>query len=402
MAKGAVLVGALLLSLLGGGAALGATSLIVADPSVDAVRTRDGSLVLTVAASNPTGSMSILSIALDSRECSSTGKPVLEPMSSADVEFEITDCAVDLGSEAATLTATLVASTGQESSGGEVPLTLSVKDAATHGWSALWWFLVGFAALLAVVPPYLTWLAFPLGNAEKMARFHKADAWAILRKLWSPELVKKLPRDLPGISSDWNFKDTWASNVGLAGSIFTGILATAAPLEGLVGEENKSTLAVVAVASAVSVALIGSGPLWLSILKQRTRQNKGYAKHNTVAGVLAASFVVYFATIGLIATVVRVTVGLVPHSLVVVLGGSALLLLLVYAWKSIPQTLGLGAMEPGSEPVWVVQRGEAADHMFIVKKMELAVPEPGQPEFVPEAAAGLRPARQSTGPSAMP
>jgi hypothetical protein len=240
VAKLTALLVALLVSLLGGGVAVAATSeLIVVDTSVDAQRMPDNSLKLNVDLSNPTKGMSIVS----------------------------------------------------------VPVTLTVKDAPATDWTALWWFLVGFAALVAVIPPYLTWLAFPLGNARTPSESRWADVRAILGKLGSRDVVDKLKTELPGISSDWNFKDNWASNVGLAASVFTGVFAAAGPLGELVGPEATSALAVVAVAAAASAAMIGSGPLWLTIFKRRSEDNQGYARHNTVAGVLVASFFVLLVTI---------------------------------------------------------------------------------------------------------
>lgn len=362
MARKSALLVALVLSLLGGGVALGASGLIVADTTVDALRAADGSLSVTVQVANPTDRMSQVAIRIGT--CSATGSPVVEPMSSSDVHFDVEGCPTELGPVGAELTAALVASTGEQSSAGPVPLTLTVKDPATTDWSALLWFLTGFGALLAVVPPYVTWLAFPLGNATPRARFHWADGCAIVRKLWSRDLIDHLDRELPGISADWNFKDTWASNVGLAASVFTGVFAAAGPLGELVGAEARSTLALVAVASALSAALIGSGPLWLTILKRRTEGREGYARYNTVGGVLVASFVVYFATIGLIATVVHVTIGIAPGGLVALLGVSALSVSMLYAWKSIPQTLGLGSI--------VVKQGAHPEQRVVARQLELA------------------------------
>lgn len=376
------------LSFLSAGAAWAGAGLIVADPSVDAYRSADGSLTVTVQASNPTKGMSIA--ALNVGSCRAVGAPVLEPKSTADVHFSFDDCPTELGTVEGELEATLVSDSGQQSPGAAVPLTLTVKRLQTTDWSALRWFLTGFAALFAVLPPYLTWLAFPLGNQDRRARFHWADGWAIIRMLWSRDLIDHLDWDLPGISSDWSFKDNWASNVGLGASVFTGVFAAADPLRALVGDGAEATLAIVAVASAMAAALIATGPLWLAILKRRTKQNQGYARHNMVCGVLLASFVVYFATIGLVATVVHVTGALVPGPLVTLLGAGALLLLVLYAWKTIPQTLGLGRIETGLE-AWVVEQ-PPFDEGLVVRPVRLApAPTPeGAEEAPPQVSPEIR------------
>jgi len=392
------LVVCVLMGVVGAGPAFAAPSgLIVADPSVTAYRD-DGSLTVTVEVSNPTRSMAVLS--LTAGTCQAVGAPVLEARSTSDVSFELAECPAERGALSAELTATLVAVSGRQTQAVPVPLALTVEDVPGTDWGVLWLFLVGFAALVAVIPPYLTWLAFPLGNETLRARFRAADGRAILTKLWSKQFWDHLDDNLPGISSDWNFKDNWASNVGLAASLFTGIFATAGPLSALTGDGATSTLAVVAVSAALAAALIASGPLWLTILKRRTWENQGYARHNTVAGVLMASFVVYFATLGLIATTLRAASGLVPTALLVAVTVGALLLLMAYAWKSIPLTLGLGAMPPAGEMVWVVEPGPSQDQWLMLRRLELS-PAPGADGLAPEAFV-LREADRARGVSAMP
>ena len=381
-----------------GPVAAGPSGLIVADPSVVAYRGDGSSLTVSVQVSNPTRDMAVVSLAVGT--CGAVGTPVVEPRSTSDVSFELTECPTAVGTVNAEVTAALTSPAGRQTQASAVPLSLTVEDFPGTDWGALWMFLVGFAALLAVIPPYLTWLAFPLGNETARARFRKEDGIAIIKKLWSKDFWDHLDHELPGISSDWNFKDNWASNVGLAGALFTGVFAAAGPLSAFVGDEATPTLAVVAVASALSAALIASGPLWLTILKRRTWANEGYARHHTVAGILMASFVVYFATIGLIATTMRVASGLVPGALLGFLAVGALLLLIAYAWKSIPLTLGLGASKPAGEMVWVVEQGPSPDQWLMVRRKELS-----SPTRTDEAATEPMVLREVDGPrsvSAMP
>ena len=231
-------------------------------------------------------------------------------------------------------------------------------------------------AAVAVVPPFLVWVRWPEGNAKdakevaRKAAAKRASKKAIaqtvgddktkeeaglaaakaarIEDFWSVVCDKwkgKLNETLPGLV-DWSFTESWASNVGLAGAVFTGVFVSNSDiLKGLVGEDAAGTLLVIAVASALSVGLIGAGPLFLTIFKRRwADKGHGVAKDNTVLGVLVASFFVLFGSTGLVIAV-TVALGLVA---VWVLASLALVLLLVYSWKSIPQTLALGSHQGGS------------------------------------------------------
>ena len=91
------------------------------------------------------------------------------------------------------------------------------------------------------------------------------------------------------------------------------------------------------IAAALSVALVGTGPLWLVICKRRYPEDPA-ARHHTVAGVLVASFVVLWASLGLVITVSR----LIDLPAVYSLAVATIAMLGLYSAKSIPMTLALG------------------------------------------------------------
>ncbi|GAB2679325.1 hypothetical protein [Thalassiella azotivora] len=250
-------------------------------------------------------------------------------------------------------TATLQASAPSDPAGAPATTTVtftvqapSTPDAGPIWRSFLWGALV---ALVAVVPPYLVWLANPRGNRDEDAGEHRAardDASAAGRgdqSAWH-RLRAALELELPGIAKDWSFADSWATSAGLATALFTGVFAATDPLALVLGTESSRVQSTVVVASAAAAALTAAAPLLLVIGKRRyATRHGGVARHHTVAGVLAASLVVVAAGSGLIVTVAT----LLPGGWVTAVATAAVALLVVYSWKSIPQTLALGRYGEG-------------------------------------------------------
>lgn len=150
---------------------------------------------------------------------------------------------------------------------------------------------------------------------------------------------------LPGITADWSFKDNWASTASLVVALFTTVFAGGDALDAIAGTGASSALAVIAVAAALSAGLIGSGPVWLTICKRRYEDADGIARHNTVGGVLLASFFVLLGAVGLVVTAAAA----LTITAAWLLAGVTTSILLLYSWKSIPQTLALGRF--GSQPM---------------------------------------------------
>ncbi|PRZ09328.1 hypothetical protein BCE75_10235 [Isoptericola sp. CG 20/1183] len=295
-------------------------------------------------ATNITPSEITLMLTVTDASCGqAVGTPDLQPYSSGDVTF-VMSCTAGEQPRPAEVSA-------QSEAGPLVPSSIAViiglAPVAEPQWSALWWYVwLGVPlSLVGVVPPYLFWLNRPRGNTRRVRteeRFqHTSDQpTGGLEPWWDPRYLKF---SLPGITSDWSFQDNWASSVGLAAALFTTVFAGGDSLDAIVGDEAQATLGVVAVAAGLSTGIIGSGPLWLTIFKRRYDDQGGIAKHNTIGGVLVASIIVLLGTTGLLFTAAAA----VALPLAWILAAIAALLLLVYAWKSIPQTLALGRFGGG-------------------------------------------------------
>lgn len=328
------------------GAADESADYFISGAPYEAERAEDGTSTLTVAATNIASSEITLVLTVLDASCGPTeGTPDLQPYSSGDVTFEMTCTAGE---------APRPAEVSAQSSAGPlvpsvIPVRVSLLSAAEPRWRALWWYAyLGVPiALAGVVPPYLFWLRRPRGNTRRPrpeSDLHPSGdrPTADLEPWWDP---RHLMLPLPGITSDWSFKDNWASSVGLAAALFTTIFAGGDALDAIVGDDAQATIGVVAVAAGLSTGIIGSGPLWLTIFKRRYDDQGGIAKHNTIGGVLMASIIVLFGTTGLLFAAAA-AVGL---PLAWTLAAIAALLLLVYAWKSIPQTLALGRFGGGPD-----------------------------------------------------
>lgn len=162
-----------------------------------------------------------------------------------------------------------------------------------------------------------------------------------------------LGRTLPGLTSSWKLGDSWASNVTLAAAVFTGVFGTSDVLESILGEDNKSQVAVAVIAAALSAGLVGAAPIVLAVLR-RGAANSGVAPsagqalpiNYTTSGVVAASWLVLTANLGVVATL---TVALsesdpIADWLLAVTACAASALLTVYVARSLRRTLREGVI----------------------------------------------------------
>lgn len=150
---------------------------------------------------------------------------------------------------------------------------------------------------------------------------------------------------LPYLGATWSFKDSWAANVTLVSAVFSGIFGSSDLLKSVTGAEAPSTLAVITIASAIGVALVGLGPLVLQALRND--------KSEVIAGALflSASIAVGAAG-GLVLIIIRSVDNVVSGSANPFLWGGgvlALVLLAAYAITSVRQNLILGLTEPKPE-----------------------------------------------------
>ncbi len=172
---------------------------------------------------------------------------------------------------------------------------------------------------------------------------------------------------LPGIKADWSFKDSWGSNVGLAATIFTGVLGASDVLEKILGDGKESAVSLAVVAAALSAGFIGAAPLVLASLRTAPdtpeppqgasrrdspassvpRAPKERTVHS-VGGVLAGSTIVMAANLGQIWVMATVVGGsdVVSLQAAWALAAVATAVLTVYAVRTIPQTLISGLNLP--------------------------------------------------------
>lgn len=151
---------------------------------------------------------------------------------------------------------------------------------------------------------------------------------------------------LPAIADSWSFADSWASNIGVAAALFTGVFGTTDILEQIVGGDSTGQVAVAAVAAALAASLIGVGPILLAVL--RTRDDR----RHTAGGILAASGVVLTANLGLVITLWAI-VGersTLNSAFVTICALTACVLLVWYTARTVPETIRLGARPAPTEP----------------------------------------------------
>ncbi|WP_421733701.1 hypothetical protein [Cellulomonas sp.] len=315
---------------------------VISGGAHEGTRTADGTSTVTLSATNLSAEEIALVLTLDDGSCSTaTGEPSVPGHTSGDVTFEM-NCAAGGAPREGSVAAHAVGNVEQTLTPAAIPVAVTFAPGSPSDWSPLRWYLWLAAplAVVGVVPPYLFWLNRPRGNPHPSPAHPAKDASKI-EPWWSP---KHLSLSLPGITADWDFKENWASSVSLAAALFTTVFAGGDALESIVGKEATSTVGVVAVAAALTAGIVGSGPLWLTICKRRFDDQGGIARHNTIGGVLVASLVVLVGTFGLLFSAAA-AIDLAPAWLA---AWAAALVLLVYTWKSVPQTLALGRF--GSPP----------------------------------------------------
>jgi hypothetical protein len=156
------------------------------------------------------------------------------------------------------------------------------------------------------------------------------------------DLWENLKGRLPGILKDWSFTDSYVSNLGLAAALFTGIFGSTDVLSSIFGEDSVAPKSVALVATAVSAALVGSGPLFL-ILFQCPDMTQ------TVRGVLIASTVALAGNLGLIG-VLGFGLQAVVNLWFAVAAVAVALFVLVYAFISMGTTLRKGSRLPQPAP----------------------------------------------------
>jgi hypothetical protein len=315
-----------------------AADFVIESGPINGQRADDGASTVKLKAVNLSANELALSIEVVNEDCgTATGEPTLKPFTSGEVTFTMNCEKEGAAPRDAVVTAEFPGATGTPIPTA-IPLQVVLKPTGAAEWSALAHFAwsAPLIALIAVAPPYLFWLRRPRGNPNNPDATATATPGRDELGKWTS--LKNMAVRLPGITKDWSFKDNWASSASLAAALFTTVFAAADPLKSILGDAGSAKASAIAVAAAASTAIIGSGPLWLTICKRRYERDNGIAADNTIGGVLLGSIVVLIGALGLLYTAAEILDQ--PAAWWTAVATTAVLLL--YTWKSIPQTLALG------------------------------------------------------------
>jgi hypothetical protein len=149
-------------------------------------------------------------------------------------------------------------------------------------------------------------------------------------------LLRALVRPLPQEAPNWSFKDSWASNAGVAAAIFAGFFGSTSALKDVFGttDQVNAVGAIITVAAAVGTAFIIAAPLILAVTN--------VVDQNSVIGFLLAAAATLAGTGGEVAVIVKsaeiLNFGGYQHYLPWA-GMAAVVLLVAYALRSIPLVL---------------------------------------------------------------
>jgi hypothetical protein len=185
-------------------------------------------------------------------------------------------------------------------------------------WSALWAFPIALAGLLALV---------------------------ICVFIFGPNEAKP-KKSLEYLSATWSFKDSWVTNVTLAGGLLTGLFGSTEVVTDILGQDAKSSVALAIVGAAFAVVFVGAGAIILAATKSR----KGFF---TVGGLLVAGATTLAGALGQIWVTYRsgtqLELGGWQHR-IIILAIVATLLLLFYACRTLPATIRQGLTKPPPPP----------------------------------------------------
>lgn len=154
-----------------------------------------------------------------------------------------------------------------------------------------------------------------LWMAVRILCFSSVRTWTVkgypVRRPSLPsERTLRFLEELPYLSTDWSFKESWFTDVTVGVGALTGLLGTAGTLETIAGSDDAigEAAARIAVAGAVSLVFGAVGPLFLKVIgNDSTKPN--------VLGLLCAAFFTFIGAIGEVAALTMEASRLAPdHS----------------------------------------------------------------------------------------
>lgn len=262
-------------------------------------------------------------------------------------------------------------------------VTGKIDETAEPDWGLLWIYQRSLAG--GVVLVLLGWIWFALSPPKGLAKKRKVGP----------------ATPLPYLGASWSFKDSWAANVTLVSAAFTGLFGSSDLLKSVTGEEAPSTLALITIASAIAVALVGLGPLVL----QTTRNDKSQVY---AGGLFASAALAVGASGGLALIIVRSVAPAVKGSAETILSAGAwlaLILLALYAVTSVRQNLTKGLTKPPDEETDLTDEQKQAIVDALSAKLGASItPQKLRDEVLPEIEQVIPQSypRHGTGPGDYP
>jgi hypothetical protein len=210
-----------------------------------------------------------------------------------------------------------------------IEMIAAPKPDEEPSWEALWTFAIAFLLLVGVASAYCRGV-----------------------------LKKKLRTPLQYLGATWSFKESWVSNVTVAGGLLTGIFGSSDVIKAVLGEEVDSAVALATVGAAIALALLASAPLILEATKAKVtdpKKEKDIGKeYPSLGGLTTASAVTLAAAFGQLwvvsASASRLDLGGSEDWLPWLLAGLGSLLLAVYAVRNFKRTIEVGMTNPGLPP----------------------------------------------------
>ena len=138
---------------------------------------------------------------------------------------------------------------------------------------------------------------------------------------------------LPGLGTDWDFKDNWVNSVTIGSGALIALLAASNVLEAILGSKpDEAAISLLAVTAALSAVFVGISPLVVKLFGEKLSVP-------TIGGTLLAAWVTLVGAVGQITAVTWQAAELVSrwwvHLGMVLLGVVVAALVLGYAWRAL-------------------------------------------------------------------
>jgi uncharacterized membrane protein len=192
---------------------------------------------------------------------------------------------------------------------------------------------------------------------------------------------RKKNAEMKYLEATWSFKDSWVTNVTVAGGLLAGIFGSNDVVTALLGKDAKSSIALATVGAAVAAAIIAAGPLIL--LSSKSKEN-----FVTVGGFLIAAAVTLAGATGELWVVYRsgrkLDLGHYWGFGIAGLAAAGFALVALYAVRAIPATIKHGTKAPHPPPPpsdtlvaahLIVRALRAEENLEHLRPEEDAVPE---------------------------